>query len=185
MNVERTATLFLSLTILLPLGAIAGVPQPEEPLEARGELDKLGFLIGEWKIESKRYSLDGPVVEENQGTSEFVWVMEGQRIQEQASTRLGGQAMDVLNLFGYDPRNRQWEIARTDSIHNRFGVRVGTFSEEGKLVLFEKHPRAGSDVTRRWTLERLGDGRFTELLEFSLDGGKTWKRRNQAWYVKR
>jgi hypothetical protein len=144
-------------------------------------LGELRFLIGQWEIDSKRYALDGPVIEENSGTAEFVWVLGGRRIQEQSSTRLGGQPLEVLNVYLFDPKNDRWEIARTDSIHDAFGVRFGTWSD-GKLVTFEKHPSPDSEVTRRWTLERIDDDRFTELLEFSRDGGKTWKRRNQAWY---
>ena len=57
--------------------------------------------------------------------------------------------------------------------------------DEGRIVLFERNPRPGSDVSRRVTYSRDADDRFSRLLEFSLDSGETWVRRNETFYTRR
>jgi hypothetical protein len=158
----------------------------DEPrdLEAREEvLGDLAFLIGEWKIESKRYARSGEVIEENGGSTRFEWVLEGLRILEQATTSLGGQPMDVLNVYAFHPENKQWEMVRTDTIHHSFSIQVGTF-DDGRLVLHRKYRSPDSDLTRRWTLQPVGEDRFSLLLEFSFDEGESWFRRNETWYTR-
>ena len=51
-------------------------------------------------------------------------------------------------------------------------------------MLFERNPRPGSDVTRRLTYTKLNHDRFSLLLEFSMDQGKTWVRRNETFYAR-
>ena len=176
--------------ITLALGLIAfsltvGKPTPERAAarQTPEALKQWGFMIGEWAMDSTRYSLEGPVIENSAGTATFSWGMEGLRIEERQSAVLNGRDMLVLNLFAFNPEREAWEIAWTDSLHNGFSVMRGT-SVEDRIVLFEKNPRPGAEVTRRVTYARQGKDRFSRLLEFSLDGGESWLRRSETVYTR-
>ena len=94
--------------------------------KASGELARWSFPVGDWKLDSKRYSLDGPeILEHNRGTASFALTLEGRRIEERATTTLAGRDMLVLNVFAFHPERKQWEVARTDSIHHSFNFMRG------------------------------------------------------------
>ena len=175
---------FEAATVFLAISVAAGAKKEVVTPAASGELARWSFLVGKWDMDSKRYSLDGPVIEENEGRAEFWLALAGMRIQEQQSTTMAGRPMEVLNVFVFHPEKKEWEIARTDSLHHSFNVILGTGSED-TIVLFERNPRPGSDVTRRVTYVRQGDDEFSRLLEFSLDEGKSWLRRNETVYTRR
>jgi len=177
---------FVSLTLLVAFTMAVGKPKPgpsagEQPPEA---LKSWGFVVGDWEMESKRYSLDGPVIEENSGQATFAWEMQGLRLEERQTTTLAGRDMLVLNLFVFHPEREEWEIARTDSLHHSFSVMRGT-NVDDRIVLLERNPNPESDVVRRVTYSRDGEDRFSRLLEFSLDTGETWVRRNETFYTRR
>ena len=174
-------------TVLLAASMAAGVPSVEKPAvpsAVPAGLEEWSFLIGDWEMMSRRYSLDGPVIEENTGRAKFSITLEGFRIQERQRTTMAGRSMVVLNLFAHNPERGEWETSWTDSLHHSFNVMRGT-GTKNSIVLYEKNPRKTSDVTRRVTYKRESDDEFSRLLEFSLDKGKTWVRRNETSYTRR
>jgi hypothetical protein len=171
--------LVLATVTILPAALekkIAGLNLPTE-------MKEWSFVLGSWDMDSRRYSLDGPVIEENKGKASFSLALNGTRIQERQSTTMGGKPMEVLNVFAFHPDKKEWDIARTDSLHHLFSVMGGTSSERS-IVLFERNPNPESRVTRRVTYARSGNDKFSRLLEFSLDKGKTWVRRNEETYTR-
>lgn len=162
-----------------PVAAKESLPQAPPP-----ELERWSFLVGGWDMRSTRYSFEGEAVEDNTGTAEVSWTLKGLRLQEIQSTTLAGRAMEVLNVFVFHPERREWEIARTDSLHHSFSVMRGQ-GNNGSIVFFERDPSPESDVARRWTYQRISDNRFRVLLEFSTDQGATWFRRNETLYTRR
>ncbi len=171
------AVLWISLT-----GPVmAGKDAPPASLP---ELERWGFLAGSWDLKSTRYSFEGEAIEENSGTARFAWTMKGLRLQELQSTTLAGREMEVLNIFMFHPERREWELARTDSLHHAFNVLRGEESD-GAIVFFARNPSPNSDLSRRWTYKKISNDRFSLLLEFSEDQGKTWFRRNETFYTRR
>ncbi len=180
----RSRIAFVVVAVMAVTLVVAELEKGRLHSEAPDELKQWSFLIGEWKLESRRYSLDGPVIEENRGISRFSLALDGLRIQESQSITFAGQSMNVLNIFAFHPEQKHWEIARTDSLHTNFSVLRGTMSDDA-IVLFERNPRPGSEVKRRYTYSRTGDDSFRLLLEFSLDEGESWLRRSETLYRRR
>lgn len=180
---RRTALMPALLLVALLVPATAAFGMKKVSTEAPEELQRWSFLLGRWKMDSRRYSLEGPVIESNSGTATFSMALSGLRIQERHSTTLGGKPMETLSLFSFHPERKQWQVARTDSLHHTFGVMQGT-GEGDSIVLFEKDPDPDDAVTRRLTYTKKSPDEFGLLLEFSEDKGKTWKRRNETVYTR-
>jgi len=146
-------------------------------------LDRWKFLIGEWRIVERRFDFDAKPIGTRGGHAAFSHAMHGQRIEE-LQTIAGEDTMTALQVFVYDPRSEEIEIARTDSGHYGFSIIAGAMSDN-RITLKEKHPDPKSQVTRRFTYVRTDDDHFLRQLEFSTDGGSTWFVRNLQEYTRR
>lgn len=172
----------VAIAVTVVLGMLStGVSNAAET-EPAG-LDRWAFVIGDWKLEEKRYDFDSKLMQTNAGRATFSRVMNGQRIQELHTLEHGDDVMTVLQLFVYDPRSEEIEIARTDSGHYGFWVIIGSMTDE-RMTLLEKHPDPESDITRRITYTRVDDDHFNRQLEFSEDKGESWFVRSEWSYVR-
>lgn len=178
----------MSTVLIAIIGVIVGMGDHGKSAPSKPELpDGLkpwSFLIGEWELSTTRYSFEGEVIETETGTSTFSIAPGGRVIMESQHSVLNRQDLETLQLYAYNPRTNQIEIARTDSAHHAFMVTRGTITES-RIDLLEKHPNPESDVTRRYSIVKTDPDHFVQELDFSLDQGKTWFTRYRAAYAKK
>lgn len=159
--------------------------EADEIEKLNGWMEVWGFVVADWELVEKRYSFDGELIQTNRGTARFTRAMEGQRFEElQTLEREDGTRSDALQVFVYDPRSDEVEIARTDSGHYGFWLIIGKETVSG-LEMTAKHPNPGSKVTRRITYTRIDDGHFKRTLEFSEDKGESYFVRSEWIYSRK
>lgn len=143
------------------------------------------FLVGEWDLETKRYSFEGEVQETESGLAAFSIAPSGVHLLEVENTVLGGNHVQALHVFAVDPEHGTIEIARSDSGHGyHLSILTGTISGD-QIELLEKHPNPTHSVIRRVIYTRENDDRFTRELQFSSDQGDTWFTRFEGVYTRR
>ena len=164
--------------------AMSGDAHPAAAETVPTGFEDWAFLLGEWQVVEQRYGFDGELIQTNAGSATFSLAMNGQRIQELQSIPRGDEEMTALQVFVYDPRRDEIQIARTDSGHYGFSVIVGTISGS-RIDLLEKNPNPESDVTRRFTYRRIDSDHFERQLEFSTDEGASWFVRSEWIYSRK
>lgn len=143
------------------------------------------FAFGDWNLVEKRYGFDGDLIQANRGTAHFSKAMAGKRLEElQTLLREEGETASALQVFVYDPRANQVEIARTDSGHYGFWVITGKPTPDW-MELKEKYPDPESEITRRITYTCVDRDHFTRRLEFSQDNGNTFFTRSEWLYSRK
>ena len=132
---------------------------------------KLDFWLGEWRVES-----GGEIV----GSNRIVKVQKGCAIEEHWTDAGGGTGQ---SLFYYLPALDQWhQVWVTPSAAAAGGVKqkeLVEYLENGGLRFQGTITRAdGSIYLDRTTLTPLPDGRVSQQIQISTDGGENW---NEGW----
>jgi hypothetical protein len=83
----------------------------------------------------------------------------------------------------WDASEGRWEQHYTDTA-GASTTFLGKL-EDGKMVMLTEGLRNGAKVTTRMTYSKEGPDRVRQLLETSLDGGKTWAPSYDGMYVRR
>lgn len=172
------------LTMLVVLaGAVAGVGFREAAGQvlpaAPPEMDRLGWLVGEW--EGSGWSEYAPGQRaEFRGTERVERRMGGRLVvvEGRFTAQVGASAGEVpvheaLGLFQYDPGSDRFRF-RT---YTAFGADVGGLHDaevsEGRVVWGYEDPRLG---TVRYTITRTDADEWYEVGDASRDSGETWRR---------
>lgn len=162
-----------TLLFLLALAAATTPPAapPKHPCRDAPEYRQFDFWIGEWDVENggKRTArssiqliLDGCVIFENFDAD-------------------GGYS--GKSLSAWDAGEKRWEQHYTDT-NGSSRYWVGAMEGE-KMVMTTEFERGGTNVINRMTYSKEKPDRVRQLIEVSIDGGKTWKAGFDGMYVRR
>lgn len=142
----------------------------QRPCQSAPEYRQFDFWLGEWDVQqngtkiarsSIQLILDECVIFENY-----------------EATGYSGKSLNM-----WDATESRWEQHYTDTA----GAST-TFSgklEDGKMVMLSESMRNGAKVITRMTYSKEGPDRVRQLLETSLDDGKTWASAYDGMYVRR
>lgn len=166
----------------LPHCAEAATVPPPGPMpcreQPRGRV--LDFWVGEWTVVN---AADGSPAGENR----IERLLDGCAITE--SWHGVDKGDDGMSLFAYDARRQTWDqVWVTQDTSRPGGLKHKTMTE----ILYANAARfqgaiatAKGVVLDRTTLTPWRDGRVRQTIEWSRDGGKTWKAVFDAFYIRK
>jgi len=134
-------------------------------------LDALDFWLGSWSVALR----DGTAA----GRNTIARALDGVAVREHWR---GSDGVEGESLFYFDPAAQVWR---------QVWVMPGCIKEK-RLVRSEGRERvfagtaciAGRSFPDRTTLVANGDGTVSQLIEHSLDGGRTWRASFDAVYTR-
>jgi hypothetical protein len=163
--------------------ALAGtLPTPHgTPCRSQMQGRALDFWVGDWKVVNAK---DGLLA----GTNLVERVLDGCAVIENWHGVTAGD--DGKSLFTYDARNHIWEQTWVTQDTSRPGglkhkkmtgiLYANAVRFQGTIAV-----RKGVTLIDRTTLTPWLDGRVRQTIEWSKDGGKTWKAVFDAFYVRK
>lgn len=139
------------------------------------ELFQFDFLIGDWKIEGRRFGPNG----ESQYTGH--WVAQylcGKRVVMDQFTTFGltGQEVSAFTtLRTFSPFTKRWEMAGMAAMQPAFnGKWFGNFVDSEMHLEAEGLGQNGQQVKSRIRFFEIESNRFKWENHLSLDNGGTW-----------
>lgn len=132
------------------------------PCEFSAEARQFDFWIGEWDV-----SASGAPA----GRSRVERILHGCVLQENW-TSVNGNDGKSFNV--YDAATRRWRQTWVDSAGGVTDYSGGLDGRGAMVFLAEETRPDGKPLRRRMTFSRLEGGRVRQLIETSLDAGKSW-----------
>lgn len=149
------------------------------------EHSNLSFLIGEWKVTSRKLaSYEGEKWEESKGQSTWELELDGCLHIENWKGIIDNKPLRWTQWLVYDHRNKRWQQSMVDTSHGNLITSEGYFSED-KLILTVPTMRNGKLLIDKTTFSKLNDGSFEVVIQSSFDGGSTWKVFWKMYYQKK
>ncbi|MCX2679805.1 DUF1579 family protein [Galbibacter sp. EGI 63066] len=179
-------------TMIFTITAFCASVQAQETVDLQGdnppclqaEHKTLGYLEGNWFVESKqRVDFTGNQWEESVGKSIWTPIIGGCVFQEEWSGTIDGKELEWIQILSFDNREEKWELAMVDSAHGNLITSEG-HREENKLVFYSPQMRKGKLLIDKTTFEKIDDNHFLWFLETSLDGGQSWLKFWEMKYSK-
>jgi hypothetical protein len=163
----------------LIFAALALALAAEPPCRAAPQGKALDFWLGEWTVTSH----DGA---SPYGENSITLAADGCAIFEHWRGATGGEG---YSLFAFDARAGAWEQTWVTTDTSKAGglKRKRTVPSAADIVVFEGEvvSDAGASYLDRTTLTPLDDGRIRQLIEISVDGGASWRKVFDGYYVRR
>lgn len=165
-------TIFLAVS--LDNGILASgteIPIGEESGCREGRLAQFGQYLGDWDIRDEQLAPDGSEWSPGGGARWiFVCVGNGTAIQD---FWLAPDGNVGTNLRTFNPETGVWDIAWAINTQPGFAHIEARQQASGKIVMRYVSPIP--DPLRRITFYPPGDDNWRWTLEFSRDGGETWR----------
>lgn len=158
-------------TLLLVLALAATTAPPPHPCRNAPEYRQFDFWVGEWDVENNG---------KRTARSSIQLILDGCVIFENFDADGGYSGK---SLSAWDAGEKRWEQHYTDTGgSSRYWV--GAMDGE-KMVMTTEFMRGATKVINRMTYSKEGADRVRQLIEVSIDGGKTWKAGFDGMYVRR
>lgn len=140
---------------------------------------KLDFWVGNWDVFAKNEK----GVDEKAGSNLVEKILDGCAIVENWRDVEGHEGK---SLFYYRPIQKEWkQVWVTDFGPMKEKTLIVEMPDGGVRFQGELAKRSGGTYLDRTTLTRLPGGKVRQVIEISLDGGKTWKTTFDAEYRKK
>jgi hypothetical protein len=168
----------LLLATALPFAAHATkLPAPVGHPCRQGIGRALDFWIGDWTVTN----IDGS----NAGENRVEQLLDGCAVIEHWHGAAAGD--DGLSLFSYDASHHSWDqIWVTADTARPGGLKHKVLTGVANGVRFDGTIRApGGDIIDRTTLTPWRDGRLRQTIQWSRDGGRSWKTVFDAFYTRK
>ena len=141
--------------------------------------NKLDFWVGDWDVFEKNEK----GVEEKAGTDLVEKVLDGCAVIENWKSADG---FEGKSLFYYRPVQKDWkQVWVTDTGPMKEKALILELPDGGIRFQGELAKRSGGTYLDRTTLTPMAGGKVHQVIEFSLDGGKTWRTGFDAEYRRR
>ena len=169
-----------SVFLLIALASAVAPAQHNAGGCASTEAQKLNFLLGEWKVNSRfRLSKEPEQWEETQARSKITFLFERCLLVEQLEGTRQGHPFKATAMYGYDRNSKKYQWVGADSEHGVLTLYTGSLNGND-LVLESKLDISGQTVWLRRVWTKLGSGGFNLQNQRSTDAGRTW---DTAWYL--
>lgn len=168
------------LLVSLPAGA-AGAQQPNQSQQASPAREQLRHIIGAWDTRTEFLNDDGSVARAVDGSYEFDWVIPDQVARGISRIPSLGQASGIL--FYLRPGSHQIEMS---SVGGDGRLWVMTGPEDSEVRTTPDVPTTdGGRMRLRFTRFNVTPDRFESRMDYSTDGGASWKQGNRQVFVRR
>lgn len=170
-----TRPLLLCLSLLFP---VVAVDADDGALDH--SVQQLRNAIGAWAVTTEFLNEDGSVAQTQPGTYEFEWVVEDRVLQGHSHIPALDQKSGILFYI----REKTGEIEMVSvGADGRLWIMTGPLGGETRYSqVFET--RSGGEAQLRFTRFNVTDDRFESRMEWTEDGGASWKPGNHQVFVR-
>ncbi len=182
------------LAVLTVLAVLALLPVPAalsssaaEPAPAQGptgdaalqqSIEQLRLSIGRWDVVTEFLNDDGSVARAANGSYEFSWVVPDRVIAGKSAIPELGQVSGIL--FYINPQKRIIEMVSVGA-DGRLWVMTGPLGGEERTTAEFQTTTAGT-AQMRFTRYNVANDKFESRMEYTDDGGKSWKPGNHQTF---
>jgi hypothetical protein len=168
----------MMLVLLVTASAQPATPQMPSPhaCQSNPAYHKLDFWVGDWDVFAK----DEKGVEQKDGSNKIEKILDGCAIVENWRDVEGHEGK---SLFYFRPVQKDWkQVWVTDVGPMKEKTLILDTPDGGVRFQGELAKRSGGTYLDRTTLTPLMGGKVRQVIEISMDGGKTWQRTFDAEY---
>lgn len=171
----------LALALLLPLGVASAQDEPASETEVPPAVEQLRHVIGEWNVATEFIRPDGTSGGTFDGIYAFEWVLQDRIVKGMSTLPDLNQASGLLFYL----RESTGEIEMVSvGPDGQLWTMTGPMESETRETPVVDNPD-GSTVKLRFTRFNVTPDRFESRMEFSSDGGATWRQGNQQVFTRR
>lgn len=153
----------------------AGFGQDDsEELALQGSVEELRSSIGLWNTTTEFIADDGSVAKSVEGTYEFSWIVPDRVISGKSSIPEMGQAAGIL--FYVREAANEIEMVSVGG-DGRLWIMTGALGGNQRTTA-EFETRTGGTGQLRFTRYNVTEDRFESRMDYTEDGGQTWKQGN-------
>lgn len=172
-------TSLFACVALAGLAAGAGA-QNATPGGMDAAVAQLRHAVGEWAVVTEFLNDDGSVQRSAAGTYAFAWVIEDRVLSGRSDIPEAQLASGIL--FYVNEQSGTIEMVSVGADGHRW-VMTGKAGEEVRYS--QEFDTAGGKAQLRFTRSNVEPDRFESRMEWSEDGGKTWKPGNRQVFTRR
>lgn len=157
----------------------AAAPAPDSTALARS-VEQLRTSIGRWNVVTEFLNDDGSVARSVTGTYEFAWVVPDRVVSGRSEIPELGQVAGIL--FYVNEKKQKIEMTSVGA-DGRLWIMTGPLG--GEVRMTQEYGTAGGGTGRlRFTRSNITPDAFESRMEYTDDGGKTWKPGNHQQFVR-
>lgn len=143
------------------------------------EDEQFAFLVGDWHVHASRFSADGSMLAQYEGTWSARYLNGGRMIMDdfKALAPDGTPVSSFVTLRTYCAETRRWEMVGLTAMQSAARLEWHGTWVDGEMRIFAAGvDPAGRDVQTRVRFFDIAPGRFLWASESSIDGGHAWTR---------
>ncbi len=174
------ATLTLALAAALATVARPAEAQQPVPLDSadlRHSVEQLRSSIGKWNVTTEFLRDDGTVATSAEGTYEFAWVIPDRVVSGRSEIPSRSQVSAIL--FYVNPARRQIEMSSVGA-DGMLWIMTGPLG--GEVRTTQEYRTATGTGRLRFTRYNVKTDTFESRMEYTEDGGATWKPGNHQLF---
>jgi len=149
------------------------------------EIQKLGFLVGDWNVAVQALSRRGGFVTTDSTTSVITYTPNKNLLTEDITYAVGA-TVNRINSWTYHDESQQYRVASFNDYYSVMNMFQGDFAGDSLVVSNEKIRYSEEQPQRstRFVYKNITDNGFLVELHLSMDGGETWITRQKFTYTR-
>ena len=168
----------INLLILLAFAHPVRAQSPADSAALQHSLEQLRSAIGSWQVETQFLGDDGSVARTVRGTYEFAWVIPDRVVRGQSTIPDLQQTSAILFYLRASRREIEMVSVGADGV---LWVMTGPLGGETRTT--QEFDTAGGGRSRlRFTRFNVSADRFESRMEYTIDGGATWRPGNHQTF---
>lgn len=165
-------------TALAALTQSMSAQTPADAEALRHSVEQLRSTVGKWNVETQYLNDDGTVARAVRGSYEFTWVIPDKVVSGRSEIPELQQVAGIL--FYVNEAKREIEMVSVGG-DGRLWVMTGPLGGEARTT--PEFPTAGGGAARlRFTRFNITRDQFESRMEYTEDGGTTWKPGNHQTF---
>jgi hypothetical protein len=153
-------------------------------------MERLRFLIGEWDIQPYLRSEDGEWVASPPNQTTITALYDGAFLQEHVAIWFGDRTYNMFIIWSYDKFRQVFRMVSGDDVDGLILVYEGNFEGDTLVVSNVKSGTStvdpnGNEHFYRLLSTKTSEDSFTDELQLSSDGGKSWLSFYRAMHTRK
>lgn len=169
---------YLFTVVLMGLPGIALAQEATQAEALQHSIDQLRTSIGKWNVVTEFLNEDGSVANSVTGSYEFSWIVPDRVVVGKSEIPEMEQAAGLLFYIGEAQSRIEMVSVGGDG---RLWIMTGPLGGEQRLSQ-EFETAEGGTRQLRFTRFNVSDNAFESRMEYTDDGGKTWKPGNHQTF---